>query len=109
MTLSCSFPDGAAEELKTSPARLRAAAEKDGHDYSEEDDARALGAAAFDAQKAAAKAEELYKSAEAEVRAAIEAKTAAEAEAAVKRAEGFQAEAKAEKERFSRNMERYQA
>jgi len=97
----------AAAALKTSLSRLRSAAERDGCDYADEDEMRARGAAADEARKAALKAEELLKSAEAEARAAIEAKSAAAAKAAIERAEAFQSEAKSEFERFHRNMERY--
>lgn len=93
--------------LKTSLSRLRAAAEADGHDYSDEDDMRERGSAAEEARKAAQKAKELAQSAEAEARAAVGAKSAAEAAAALERAEAFQEDARAEFDRFNRNMERY--
>lgn len=97
----------AAGLLKTGLSRLRGAAEADGCDYTDEDEMRAAGAAADEARAAAVKAEELWKSAEAEARAAVEAKTAAEAQEARERAESFQVAAKGEFDRFNRNMERY--
>ncbi len=101
--------ESAAEVLKTSLSRLRAAAEADGHDYADEDDVRSRGASASDARDAALKAQELVKSAEVEARAAIEAKSAAEAKASLERSEAYQAEATSEFERLNRNMERYLA
>ena len=101
--------ESAAEVLKTSLSRLRAAAEADGHDYSDEDEMRSRGASAAEARDAALKAQELAKSAEAEARAAIEAKTAIEAKAALERAEAYQAEARSVFDRLNRNMERYLA
>lgn len=106
---SLSRLEKAAAVLKTSVSRLRAAAEADGHDYTDEDDMRAKGAAAEEAGKAALKAQELWKSAEAEAKAKIAEKTALEAKAALERAEAFQSEAKSEVDRFARNMERYRA
>ncbi len=96
----------AAEILKTSLSRLRAAAESDGHDYSDEDELRSSGAAVAEAQSAALKAQELSKSAEVEARAAVEAKSAAEAKAALARAEEYQEEAAVEYARLKRNMDR---
>ncbi len=101
--------ESAAEVLKTSLSRLRAAAEADGHDYTDEDEMRSRGAAAAEANSAALKAQELSKSAEVEARAAIEAKSAAEAKASLERAEAYQEEAAGEFDRLNRNMERYLA
>lgn len=99
----------AGKALKTTLSRLRAAAESDGHDFTDEDEMRARGAAAVEANAAAVKAKELAESAEAEARGAVEAKTAVEAKAALERAEVYQEEAKGERERLNRNMERYTA
>ena len=101
--------EGAAKVLNTSLSRLRAAAEADGHDYTDEDDMRSRGAAAAEANNAALKAQELSKSAEVEARAAVEAKSAAEAEASLERAEAYQKEARSVFDRLNRNMERYLA
>lgn len=97
----------AAKALKTTLSRLRAAAESDGHDFTDEDEMRARGAAAVEANAAALKAKELAESAQEEARGAVEAKTAVEATAALERAEAYQADAKGERDRLNRNMERY--
>lgn len=99
--------EGAADVLKTSLSRLRAAAETDGHDYADEDDMRRRGAFADDANAAAMKAHELAKSASREAKAAIESKTALESTASLDRAEAFQEEAQVEFKRLQRNMDRY--
>lgn len=99
----------AAKSLKTTLSRLRAAAETDGHDFTDEDQMRVRGAAAAEANANALKAQELAESAAAEAKAAVDVKTAAEAKEALERAEEFQVDAKAELERLNRNMERYTA
>lgn len=99
----------AAKPLKTTLSRLRAAAESDGHDFTDEDQMRARGAAAVEANTAAVKAQELAESATAEAKAAVEAKTATEAKEALERSVAYQVDAKSERDRLNRNMERYTA
>ncbi len=107
--VSLTHLEKAAEALGTSLSRLRAAAENDGCDYTDEDAMRARGAFADDANQAAMKAQELAISAQTEARASLEAKTVEESTAALQRAEAFQTDAKEEFKRLNRNMERYNA